>query len=108
MSKLYFLIVLFVLFSALAAHSTQIDISDLDRDTLLEALWQRSKPGRFFAPFDLREAKKQLWDGYADYICGRVIKTDIYSEDTVDPSMYDRDNGAGAFQSVVDKMRREL
>ena len=31
---------------------------------------------------------------FFDYIGGRVIKTDI-SGDSIDPSLYDRDNGEG-------------
>ncbi|AKI80656.1 hypothetical protein QJ850_gp043 [Acanthamoeba polyphaga mimivirus] len=57
--------------------------------------------------FDITEAKKELRNGYADYICGRVIKADIYSDDTVDPRMYDRDNGQGAFKRVVDSLQSE-
>lgn len=90
-----------------------INIAGLDRDILLQALWENSAPASFFmfsimAPpaFDIVRAKQELHrNGYADYICGRVIKADIYSSDTVDPKMYDRDIGQGAFQKVVDKLR---
>ena len=92
---------------------TSIDISNINRDALLEALWQSSKPAAFFQTttttppqFSLTEAKSQLGlDGYADYICGRVIKINVYSGDSVDPSLYDRDIGQGACQRVVDSLR---
>lgn len=94
--------------------SNEIDISGLNRDELLEALWYNSKPAGFFAmmgipgaTFDITEAKKELRNGYADYICGRVIKADVYSGDTADPKNYDRDNGQGAFRIVVDFLRSE-
>lgn len=90
-----------------------INISELNRDLLLQALWEKSLPASFFrahklpAPaFDLEMAKQQLHtDGYADYICGRVIKTNIYESDTIDPRLYDRDNGIGAFEQVVNSLR---
>ena len=92
-----------------------VNISGLNRDLLLEALWNASQPASFFRfsgltspSFDINEAKSALNRGYADYVCGRVIKTDIYSSDTADPSMYDRDNGQGAFQRVVDRLSSSL
>lgn len=90
-----------------------IDINGLNRDILLEALWKSSSPAAFFRfsglpspSFDINEAKRVLRDGYADYVCGRSIKTDIYSKDIVDPTMYDRDNGTGTFKKVVDLLRK--
>lgn len=59
-------------------------------------LWHRSSPESFFRfngttppPFDMTKAKAQIHNGYADYVCGRVIKADIYSENTVDLWEYD-------------------
>jgi hypothetical protein len=89
-----------------------IDISGIDRDVLLEALWK----GSFYAPFfkmsglpppefDIKRAKSELRNNYADYVCGKVIKADVYSKDSVDPSMYDRDNGPDAFKKIVDSLR---
>jgi hypothetical protein len=90
-----------------------IDITNIDRDGLLEALWNRSKPAAFFHSnnvtppiFNLYEAKSQIGnDGYADYVCGRAIKTNIYTQDMVDPYLFDRDAGYGAFQEVVDSLK---
>jgi len=94
-----------------------INISDIkDRDMLLEELWNNSKPALFFKQsgmpspqFDLIKAKQSLdHSGYADYICGRVIKSNIYESDVVSSWGYDRDNGQGAFEKVVNKLREKL
>lgn len=45
-----------------------------------------------------QEAEKHLdgsGDGYFDYLKGRVMKVSI-SGDSLDPRLYDRDNGQGA------------
>lgn len=59
--------------------------------------------GRAPPPFNEEQAKKAVTQ-YIDYFCGRVIKSDL-TGDKVDPRGYDRDNGQGAFQSVVDRLR---
>ena len=90
-----------------------VDISGLDKDVLLQKLWENSKVAGFFAmhsvgapEWDLEAAKAELHqDGYADYIQGRVMKVNIYKSDEVDPWGYNRDNGAGEFQKVVDEMK---
>ena len=90
----------------------RVNIQGIGRDQLLEARWNRSQPAAFFSnnnvetpSFDLEKAKGQLSsDGYVDYICGRIIKTNIYMGDEVDPYLYDRDIGVGAFQEVVDSL----
>lgn len=92
-----------------------LDISDIkDRDALLEALWTHSsKTTNFFTgqpiidyPFNIETARKSLgFSGYADYICGRVIKANIYGPNKVDPVDYDRNNGKDAFQTVLNSIR---
>jgi hypothetical protein len=85
-----------------------INIKDIDRVKLLEELWKRAPDAAFFGSdpgpsFSVDVAKKELrQDGYADYICGRPIKTNIFTKDEIDPYLYDRDSGYGAFKSVVD------
>ena len=89
-----------------------IDITNIDRDRLLEALWNRSKPAAFFGSsnitppeFNLSGAKSEIsHDGYADYVCGRPIKTNIYTQTRIDPYFFDRDAGHGAFQEVVNSL----
>lgn len=41
---------------------------------------------------------------YFDYFVGRVLKVDL-SGDEFDPWGYDRDNGAGAAQAVIDRLK---
>lgn len=85
-----------------------IDISKINKAQLLAALYNASKPqgtGLFAfdpAPMQQSEAiellKKQK---YFDYLKGRVMKIDL-SGNELDPWLYDRDNGQGAAQRVVD------
>jgi hypothetical protein len=88
----------------------KIDIIGVDKEELLFALWEKSKVAAFFTlsgipppPYDKELAKSEL-SSFIDYFCGRVIKTDLRL-DFVSPRMYDRDNGEGAFQAVVDNLR---
>ena len=92
-------------------NNSLVDITDLDRDLLLQHLWENSSPAAFVGnasstSWDLQVAKKQLrHDGYADYVCGRCIKCNVYKDDHVDPWLYDRDAGADTFRRVVEEMR---
>lgn len=47
------------------------------------------------------------WPLTFDYLNGRVMKVNI-SGDEMDPFGYDRDNGEGAAESVVDFIREEM
>jgi hypothetical protein len=40
-----------------------------------------------------------------DYLAGRVLKVDLDDPTGFDARLYDRDNGAGAAQAVVDAVR---
>jgi hypothetical protein len=93
--------------------ANMVNIQGINKEELLRALWEASSPASFYAmqrmnapEFDLDLAYSQIHNnGYADYICGRVIKCNIMESDNVDPSMYDRDNGQGKFLSVVTTLR---
>jgi hypothetical protein len=95
--------------------NTMVDVSGVDRDKLLEALWRNSKPSHFFASrgmpapiWNLERAKSELRGTYADYCCGRCIKTDVYTKDNViDGWLYDRDNGQGAFERIVKTLKNQ-
>jgi hypothetical protein len=83
-----------------------MDIANVDKVKLLHALWNTSKPASFFATsgmpapaFDSDEASVAVKD-YIDYFQGRCIKMDLRG-DTADPSLFDRDFGAGAAQRAV-------
>jgi hypothetical protein len=92
--------------------SQEIDITGLDKRELLRMLWENSKPAAFFAMSGMNppqcndtEIDKVLSkDCYADYLCGRAIKTS-FKTNKLDPRGYDRDNGTGAMKRVVDSMR---
>lgn len=100
-----------------------VDISGLSKASVLAALYNRSKAQGMgwlhFDPTPMTEADAakeiaKLTDDcefprrhgqfYFDYLNGRVMKVDL-SGDTFNPAMYDRDNGAGAAQRVIDQLR---
>ncbi len=91
---------------------TIVDISGLDKEELIEALWESSRIAPFFGPYgvgprlDREEIERVLAseDKDFDYLSGRVMKVHFRS-DKVNPEGYDRDNGPGEFKEVVDALR---
>jgi hypothetical protein len=89
-----------------------VDVAGIDRKKLLKALWDNAKPAAFFKDypsltptFDLDDVMRNARRGYVDYACGRCIKAKVFTkESTIDPRMYDREYGEGAFQRVVDSL----
>ena len=81
-------------------------IGDLNKDKLLKELWNNSNLILLDVPFDLNVAKKNMKNNYPDYVCGRLIKVDIYNEDNVNYSLYDRNNYDGAFLEVISKIKK--
>lgn len=88
-----------------------MNIAGLDKAAVLAALYNASKPqGADFihydpAPMSAEEAAKYLADRtYFDYLNVRVMKIDL-ENDEVDTYGYNRDNGAGAAEKVVDVLR---
>lgn len=84
-----------------------IDISKKDKAEVLAALYNASHPlGLGFLQYDptpmtADEARKLLAETtYFDYLYGRVMKVDL-STDTLNPWLYDRDNGAGAAERAL-------
>lgn len=89
----------------------EINISGIDKAELLVGLYNRSQPQGFgFIHFEKNDMTKQeaqeilKTDQSFDYLKGRVMKIAI-GGDTMNPWGYDRDNGKGAAQSVVDAIR---
>ena len=83
-----------------------VSIKGLEKVKLLKALWEGAKPAAFFAfsgqlspEFD-KAAAKEAVKTYIDYFCGRCIKTDL-SGDTANPTSYDAEWEAGAFQKIA-------
>jgi hypothetical protein len=88
-----------------------VDISGIDKVTLLYALWSNVSPAifydmKFIVPpsFDRSRAARAVQQ-YIDYYDGRCIKTDL-SGNSVNPYLYDRDAGQGAFARVVAGLRK--
>jgi len=91
-----------------------IDIRGIDKAELTAALYNRSKPLAFgfieASPQDMTvdEARKiidgQNGDASFHYLQGRVMKVDLNGH-TFSPGGFDKDNGAGAAQSVVEAIR---
>lgn len=82
----------------------------LDRYEALCALYNKSQPLGLgilhYTPGDLSvDAARSLLDecDYVDYLKGRVIKTRFAKDsDTIDPYLYDRDNGDGAALRAIE------
>ena len=83
------------------------NIKDLDKDHLLEELWNSStnQYNTKNHKFNIKIAKMQLQELYPDYICGRPIKVDIYNSNYVSGYLYDRENGLNAFYNVLIRVR---
>lgn len=90
-----------------------ISLVGLDKAAVLAALYNASKPqGMGFMHYDPKpmtteEAAALLKQTTRfDYLQGRVMKIDL-SGGTLDPWGYDRDNGRGAVQRVIDNLKAE-
>lgn len=90
-----------------------IDISGLDKGAVLAALYNASHPQGMgflhYTPEDMTPeegAELVAEHRYFDYLRGRVMKIDL-SKDSLDPRLYDRDNGAGAAAAVIEKLRKD-
>ncbi len=85
-----------------------IDLSKKDKAEVLVKLYNASKPqGMGLLHYKAKDMTKQeaqtLLDqgqSYFDYLNGRVLKIDL-SGDTLDPWLYDRDNGQGAAEKAL-------
>lgn len=90
--------------------SDTISLKSLDRAEVLAALYNGSKPQGLgllhfdSEPMSIEEARKLLQhQTYFDYLKGRVMKVDL-SGDELDPRLYDRDNGQGAAERVINAL----
>lgn len=91
----------------------KVDITGIDKAVLLVALYEGAavlglgaldrNAGRRLT---VEEAKAILEKHFRiDYLWGRPIKVDL-SKDLVDPALYDRDAGEGAFARIVDELKQ--
>ena len=89
-----------------------IDITGLDKAEVLKVLFDNSKQqGLGFMdatgamPLEIKEARKLVNNQiYFDYLRGRVMKVDI-SKNDFNPRLFDRDNGEGAAERAINKIR---
>jgi hypothetical protein len=96
--------------------SDGIDISGLSKAAVLAALYNNSRQQGmgFFqergATGMTEDQAQQALDAnprlYFDYLHGRVMKISL-KDDTLEPRLYDRDNGHGAAARVIAELRRQ-
>lgn len=91
-----------------------IDISKRNKAEVLAALYNASRPqGMGFIQYNLEpmtveQAALILEEQqHFDYLGGRVMKISL-DGDTLDPRLYDRDNGEGAAQRALDASEAEI
>ena len=87
----------------------KIDLTGKNKAKVLASLYNNSKPQGLgflsFVPKDMTitEAEELLEQTtYFDYLYGRVMKIDL-SGDTLDTSLYDRDNGEGSALRAIER-----
>lgn len=91
-----------------------INIKGLDKAELLVELYNHShqqglgmmQPSKSLTVDDARILLEETTD--FDYLYGKVLKVDLSSDEEFEEILYDRDNGRGLAQSVVDGMRKKL
>ena len=91
-----------------------IDTTGLKKSDILAALYNAAKPqGMGFLqykpePMTSEQAQEILDQSpgnlYFDYLKGRVMKIDL-GPDEVDPRLYNRDNGLGAAELIIQSLR---
>ena len=86
-----------------------IDLTEEDRDKLLEMLWNKSSnlgQSRIIY-FDIMDAKEEINSskGYVNNICGRYININLYVGDIVNSYEYDKINGSCMFKIILERLR---
>ncbi len=89
-----------------------IDISGMDKAEVLAALYNGSRQqgmgflhSRGTSEMTVEQAREELKrDSYFDYLNGRVMKIGLDSDD-LETRLYDRDNGVGAAERIIEKLR---
>ena len=85
-----------------------VNISGIDKSLLMRLLWENATNQYNVHNIQYNEqiAKKQLRDhSYADYICGRPIKVDIYTGDLIDSTNYNINNGVKKLENIINYIR---
>lgn len=88
-----------------------ISIAGLDKAAVLMALYDAARPlGMGFLHYRPEPMTREQADGllakslHFDYVGGRPLKIDL-SGDELNQGLYDRDQGEGAAQRCIDKLR---
>ncbi|WP_346961371.1 hypothetical protein [Clostridium sp.] len=89
-----------------------INIEGLKKAEVLKELYNNSKPlGMGFLQFEeeemtTKEAEELLKQTtYFDYLKGRVMKVDLSSDIEFEEWLYDRDNGQGSAQRIINSLK---
>ena len=85
-----------------------INLNGINRDEFLGLLWANANNvyNKCNIIYDESIAKKEIGkNGYADYICGRPIKSQIYNSDLVNSFYYNRDNGENKMEEIIEYMK---
>lgn len=91
-----------------------INIKGIDKAELLVELYDHShqqgmgmlQPKKTLTIEDARKLLEQTTS--FDYLYGKVMKIDLSSDEQFEERLYDRDNGYGMAQSVVDEIRKKM
>lgn len=91
-----------------------INIKGLDKAELLVELYNHShqqglgmlQPAKNLTVEDAKKLLEQTTS--FDYLYGKVMKINLSNDEQFEERLYDRDNGQGAAQKVVDEMRKKL
>lgn len=91
-----------------------INIKGLNKAEILRGLYNNSQPlGMGFIHFTpemmtVEEAEELLLHTtYFDYLKGRVMKVSLDNDEVLDEWGYDRDNGEGSVQRIIDGLRNK-
>jgi len=84
-----------------------IDLTKYDKADVLAALYNHAKAQGMgllhYTPEDMTREQATIMLEHSscfDYVHGRVMKVDLKG-DTLDPRLYDRDNGEGAAERAI-------
>ncbi len=90
----------------------ELDITGIDKAELLAALYNNARPVRLgwihFQGGEMtkEEAAKLLGEQtYFDYVGGRPLKVNLKGN-TLSPALYDRDQGQGKCERIVESLRK--
>lgn len=91
-----------------------INIKGIDKAELLVELYNNSRQQGFgmlqrARNLTIEDAREMLKEStYFDYLYGKVMKVDLSNDEELNEFLYDRDNGPGAAQAVVDEIRKKM